>query len=502
MFPPVQILWFKRDLRLADHEALAEAARHGPVLPLAIVEPDYWHLPDTSYRQFQFWSGCLADLQQRITAAGGVLQIRTGDALEILDELFSRYPDATLWSHEETGNGWTHTRDRAVRRLARARHIRWIERPNFGVIRGPSLNRDKWAAHWDRQMSRPIIHTPHINWQPGDICQIPSPYSCGLVPDGLTHPQPPGRATGLGLLNSFLNQRGQNYTRAMSSPATAEAACSRLSPYLSYGSLSIRETYQAAQSRAAELALMRPTARATWPNALRSFIARLHWHCHFIQKLEAEPVAETLPFARAYTGLRPNPGNPEYLAAWINGRTGYPFLDAAMRYLMAHGWINFRMRALLMSFATYDLFLPWQQAGAALARLFTDYEPGIHWPQCQMQSGETGINTVRVYSPVKQGFDQDPSGNFIRAWVAELRHIKGALVHEPWRLDPPPAGYPARIVIHETAAKAAKDALFARRQHPPAQREADAVQRRHGSRMKTSARRRTAPPQRQTSLNF
>jgi deoxyribodipyrimidine photo-lyase len=502
MFRPVQILWFKRDLRLADHAPLAEAAARGPVLPLVMIEPEYWRLPDTSYRQYQFWSGCIADLQQRIAAAGGALQIRTGRAVEILDDLVSRHPGATIWSHEETGNGWTYGRDRAVRRLARARCIRWIELPNFGVIRGPSLNRDKWAAHWDRQMTRPVIPTPHMNWHPGDICQIPSPEALGLPPDGLVHPQPPGRAAGLGLLKSFLNQRGQTYTRAMSSPVTAEAACSRLSPYLTYGSLSVRETYQAARSRAAELALLPQAGRATWPNALRSFIARLHWHCHFIQKLETEPAAEILPFTRACTGLRPNPGNPDDLAAWHAGRTGYPFLDAAMRYLTHHGWINFRMRALLMSFAAYDLFLPWQQAGAVLARLFTDYEPGIHWPQCQMQSGETGINTIRVYSPVKQGFDQDPNGDFIRAWVPELRHIKGALVHEPWRLDPPPAGYPARIVIHETAAKAAKDALFARRQQPAAQREADAVQRRHGARMKTSPRRRTAPPPRQTSLNF
>jgi deoxyribodipyrimidine photo-lyase len=502
MFRPVQILWFKRDLRLNDHTPLAEAASRGPVLPLVIVEPEYWRLPDTSHRQYIFWGGCLADLQQRILETGGRLQIRTGKAVDILDELFGRHPNATLWSHEETGNSWTHIRDRAVRRWARARDVRWIELPNFGVIRGPSLNRDKWAAHWDGQMSRPVIPARHIDWQPGDICQIPSAESLSLSPDGLIYPQTPGRAAALKLLASFLNQRGRSYTRDLSSPVTAAAACSRLSPHLAYGSISIREAYQAAQSRAASLASLPSADRATWPNALRSFIARLHWHCNFIQKLEAEPVAEILPFARTYIGLRPNPGNPAHLAAWITGRTGYPFLDAAMRYLNAHGWINFRMRALLMSFATYDLFLPWQQAGAALARLFTDYEPGIHWPQCQMQSGETGINTIRVYSPVKQGFDQDPNGDFIRAWIPELQHIKGALVHEPWRLDPPPAGYPARIVIHEEAAKAAKDALYARRRQPAAQREADAVQHRHGSRMKTSLRRRTTPPPWQTSLNF
>ncbi|WP_249675012.1 FAD-binding domain-containing protein [Acidocella sp. C78] len=235
--------------------------------------------------------------------------------------------------------------------------------------------------------------------------------------------------------------------------------------------------------------------------ALRSFIARLHWHCHFIQKLEAEPEAEWRPFARVYEGMRP-PADPARLAAWAEGRTGYPFVDAAMRYLAAHGWINFRMRAMLMSFASHDLFLPWQESGLVLARLFTDYEPGIHWPQCQMQSGETGINTVRVYSPVKQGHDQDAAGGFIRLHVPELAAVAGALVHEPWRLDAAERArlcpdYPARIVIHEEAARAAKAALFARRRLVEAQREADAVQLRHGSRRgraRTPPRRAAAAP--------
>jgi len=146
---------------------------------------------------------------------------------------------------------------------------------------------------------------------------------------------------------------------------------------------------------------------------------------------------------------------------------------------------------MLMSFATYDLWLPWQDAGAALARLFTDYEPGIHWPQCQMQSGETGINTMRVYSPIKQGFDQDPAGTFIRSWVPELAAIPGALIHEPWRLEDAARkgfGYPARIVDHEIASRLAKARLHTARQQPAAQREADSVQHRHGSRQKSSRR--------------
>ncbi len=501
MSGPLQIVWFKRDLRLVDHAPLAEAARGGPVLALVVVEPDYWQLPDTSYRQYRFWAGCVADLGAAIASQGGVLHVHIGNIMDCLETLRVGHGAFTLWSHEETGNGWTHRRDRAVRRYMAAHGLAWRELPQFGVIRGPGLNRDRWAAGWDRFMARPVAPEPaRVDWVAGQAPTVPDAAALGLEPDGIVYPALPGRAAGLALLDSFLYRRGQRYTREMSSPVTAEAACSRLSPYIAYGCLSMREIAQAAYRRASEISALPPGEAAAWGSALRSFIARLHWHCHFIQKLEAEPAVETRPFARVYEGLRPCPGNREFLSAWITGRTGYPFLDAAMRYLIAQGWINFRMRALLMSFATYDLWLSWQEAGLALARLFTDYEPGIHWPQCQMQSGETGINTVRVYSPVKQGFDQDPHGDFIREWVPELRGVPGALVHEPWRLsDEQRAGldYPERIVDHDTAVRIAKNHLFNLRRMPTARAQADAVQRRHGSRNKTGRRpaRKTPPPQ-------
>jgi deoxyribodipyrimidine photo-lyase len=492
----LQIIWFKRDLRLVDHAPLAEAARAGPVLALVVVEPDYWRLPDTSYRQYRFWSGCVADLGGAIAGQGGVLHVHIGDVIDCLETLRAAHGPFTLWSHEETGNGWTHRRDRAVRRFMAAHHMEWREFPQFGVIRGKGLNRDRWAAGWDGFMARPVAPAPaRVDWVAGAAPAVPNASALGLEPDGILYPAAPGRAAGLALLDSFLHRRGQRYTREMSSPVTAAAACSRLSPYIAYGCLSMREIAQAAYRRASEISALPPGEAAAWGSALRSFIARLHWHCHFIQKLEAEPAVETRPFARVYEGLRPNPGNPDFLSAWITG----------MRYLIAHGWINFRMRALLMSFATYDLFLSWQEAGTALARLFTDYEPGIHWPQCQMQSGETGINTVRVYSPVKQGFDQDPNGDFIREWVPELRGVPGALVHEPWRLPEQQRAmlaYPERIVDHDTAVRIAKNHLFSLRRLPAAQAQADAVQRRHGSRNRTGRKPTRKTPLPQLTLRF
>ncbi len=488
----IEVVWFKRDLRLDDHAILSAAALRGPVLPLVIVEREYWKLPDTSARQWRFWRNSIEDLQINIAARGGALVVRVGDATEVLSKLYAEIGSFKLWAHEETGNYWTNQRDKAVHRWCKANDIAFEERRQFGVIRGPKVNRDKWAMRWDRTMDTPILPVPSLLiWERARCEALPSAQDLGLDDDGLIALPKAGREAALDTLNSFLHLRGEHYTRAMSSPVTAPDACSRLSWHIAYGTISMREVTQAAWAHYRNLA---PSEKA-WRQAMRSFIARLHWHCHFIQKLETEPEAEWRPYARVYEGLRPRPADPARLAAWSAGQTGYPFIDAAMRYLNATGWINFRMRAMLMSFASYDLWLPWQDSGAVLARKFIDYEPGIHWSQCQMQSGETGINTVRIYSPVKQGYDQDPDGRFIRQWLPELAEVPDIYLHEPWKLATDDRAllcldYPRRNVDHAVAAKAAKDTIYNLRRKPEARAEAKAVVQKHGSRKRTIDRKR------------
>jgi deoxyribodipyrimidine photo-lyase len=249
----------------------------------------------------------------------------------------------------------------------------------------------------------------------------------------------------------------------------------------------MREVVHATRARVHDLALAgREPGSDLWKKSLISFTGRLHWHCHFMQKLESEPELEWRNLHRAYDGLRPEIADARLLAAWAGGMTGFPFVDACMRSLNATGWLNFRMRAMLVSFASYQLWLPWQATGAHLARQFTDYEPGIHWPQVQMQSGTTGINTVRMYNPVKQGYDQDPAGVFVRRWVPELAELSDDAIHEPWRFpelaSAVSSSYPARVVDHVAGAKEARAKIWGVRTGQVYRAGAAAIQDQHGSR--------------------
>ena len=477
--PPLQLVWFKRDLRVVDHRPLTEASARGAVLPLYVVEPELWQQADASERQWLFCRESLFELRTSLEALGQPLVVRCGDVVDVLERARSQFGVDALWSHQETGNGWTYQRDRRVAAWARQHGIVWREIPQFGVIRG-MRSRHGWAQRWEALMAEPVSDEPsglqHLeDIDPGVIPE--RPWS-SLPADPCSLRQRGGRSRGLLELTHFLEHRSTNYSRSISSPNTAFSGCSRLSAYLTWGCLSMREVIQ--------------TSRRFKSRGVSSFESRLHWHCHFIQKLESEPAIEWNDFHPFMRGIREL--NDERLEAWSRGQTGVPFVDACMRALRAHGWINFRMRAMLMSFATYHLWLPWRESGLHLARLFVDYEPGIHWSQCQMQSGSTSINTIRIYNPIKQGIDHDAEGTFIRRWCPELAGVSSAQIHEPWRFID---DHPVPIVDCAEAARQAKDRIWAIRRSAGFDRHADAIQQKHGSRkagLKPRATRRRRRP--------
>jgi len=495
---PLQVVWFKRDLRVTDHAALALACVDGPTLPLYVFEPEIWRAPDMSARHLWWVTESVKELRNELAALGQPLVVRTGSILSVLEDLRTRFGSFVLWSHEETGNESTYARDRAVLDWCRSHGVTWNEPAQFGVIRRLK-NRDMWSQRWETFMSKPPAASPTkllpVPIEPGEIPAPPPEFS----PSSLH--QAPGERAAKQCLESFLQYRGEHYSGAISSPITAAQHGSRLSPYLAWGNISMRHVVSATRARQNEIRLLHPTLRGSWLRSLRAFDARLHWHCHFIQKLESEPAIEFECFIRALNSMRGQHGNETFLKAWCEGNTGYPFVDACMRSLRATGWINFRMRAMLVSFAAYDLFLDWRLFAHFLAQQFLDYEPGIHYPQIQMQSGTTGINAIRIYDPVKQGYDHDPKGNFVRRWVPELSNIPDKLVHEPWKLSPleqrefhytPGAAYPTRIVEHQLAVRKAREILTTFRRGSAAKSAIQSTLNKHGSR--ASPRRRAKKP--------
>ena len=415
---PVHIVWFKRDLRVEDHAPLWHAAQQGRILPIYIAEPAYWQQPDTSLRQQAFIEECLFDLDRALRNLGVGLSALTGDAVSVLESLRVRWGQVVVHAHEETGNDWTFQRDRQVRQWSQQQGVELHEYPQFGVIRGLT-NRDRWASQWTAYMKKSTYELP-TSLQPAAVVPpISAPFRECPCLDSTPTPerQPGGLRAGQSVLNSFLYERGFYYRGGISSPNSAPTAASRLSAHIAYGSLSLRAIVQLTWARQAEV---KQEGLTRWSRSLAQFEKRLHWHCHFIQKLEQQPRLEFENMHRGFDGMREEEFNSEWFEAWKEGQTGYPLVDACMRALKHQGWLTFRMRAMVTSFSSYHLWLHWQQPALYLARMFTDYEPGIHYNQIQMQSGTTGINATRIYNPVKQAQDQDPDGLFVKRWVPEL----------------------------------------------------------------------------------
>ena len=505
----MHVYWVKRDARLRDNPALAAAARTpGPLLCLAIHEPDYWAMPEHDPSHYAFLRDGLEELDTQLRRLGQRLVHRTGGALDVLRALHRTHPITALFSHQETGGAVTFARDREVARWCRAEGIPWEEPTVEGVFR-PHPTRDGWARRWEARMSAPPLPPPTRLPPPPNLpcTQAPPPSELGLGPDLRTHTQRPGEAAAQRTLSDFLDRRVIGYLGGLSSPVTAPEACSRLSAYLAWGHMSLRELTHALQARRAHLTAQRDAGEAVdpaWLDSLDAFAGRLRWRNHFMQKLEDEPELEVRNLHPLYDGLRlEDPArwrdaHHERLDAWRVGRTGWPLVDATMRCLHHTGWAPFRMRALVVSSATWLLWLHWRQVGLALAPLFLDYEPGIHWPQLQMQAGTAGINQIRIYNPSKQVLDHDPDGRFLRRWVPELARVPQPWLPEPWRMPDAAqreAGciigrdYPAPLVDAAQAARLARHKVERLRARADVQREAQRVHDRHGSRMPAHKRR-------------
>ncbi len=449
---------------------------------------------ELSPRHLKFIEESLSELKVNLGKLGGLLTVVTGEMPEVLDRIHSQVPVSRIWAHEETGSYFTYLRDRRVRAWAKSKGIAFTECPTNGVVRRLET-RDIWVKTWQGRMVRTVALTP---LQIEGVRLEGEHERKGEREKNLFSPSAlqGGEQNAHAVLHSFLHERGQHYRTEMSSPVTAFESSSRISPYLTWGNISIKQVFQASLQRAKELRAERVSNG--WLGSLASFQSRLRWHDHFIQKLEDEPGLEFYNANRGFDGLREDDFNQDFFEAWKAGQTGYPLIDACMRCLNETGWLNFRMRAMVTSFASYHLWLHWRETGLYLGKQWIDDEPGIHWSQIQMQSGVTGINTVRIYSPEKQVLDQDPKGIFIRQWVPELAPIPDQYLVQPHTLPPMMQGmlgveigkdYPAPVVDSKAAYQAARTRMFSAKGKARVKQEAGKVLEKHGSRSSPNRRR-------------
>ena len=461
-----------------------------------------WTGDDYAMQHQQFINECLLDLDRDLRTIGLQLLQHGAGIIDALNKIKAKQAIAAIYSHEETGNGASYLVDNAVAAWCKTNHVVWHEYPQNGVVRRLK-NRNHWNGHWENRMAEAIVK---ISMQQKSMaCE---PISMRLTGQVLSNDLKPiakgqdkpkrqrgGRTHAIEIFNSFLDGRAAKFRGGISSPLTAVTAGSRLSPYLAYGCLSMREVVQATRERREWAAQVPQQYPASLNAGLIGFESRLHWHCHFMQKLESEPEMEFENLHHAHDGMRNELLNDaesqQRLNAWCKGETGWPLVDACMAMLRETGWINFRMRAMLMSTASYLYWLHWRGSGLHLAREFLDYEPGIHWPQTQMQSGTTGINTLRIYSPIKQAQDQDPTGAFVRHWLPALKNVPDTWIFEPYLMPKAQqllygcvldTHYPAPLVDISQATRTARANITAARKKEGTLSETQAVIKKHASR--------------------
>ena len=469
----IDIVILNRNLRLHDNAALFYGSLRSNYKVIYLYDEKYWEANGKSSRQLKFSTDCLDELNKDLEKLGSKVNIFEGSFDDLIKWIDLNFDDFFIHMNHCTDIDYFR---RGYEKFKNHFEKKLRIYDDFGIQLN-NFDRDSWSKNWNHIMNADLLGKPKssnidlgLNLTNFDAFKnkIKSKFS------NLKNIQEGGTSHAIKLLESFLNDRCENYRVKMSSPSLSEDSCSRLSPHFTYGSISIRQVYQ-------RLNESLPTLNNK--KDLYSFKKRLYWHCHFVQKLHTEPELEFYSMHRMCDSLRTE-HDDEIIEKWIKGETGFPFLDACMKFLNKHGWINFRMRAMIMSFASYNMWQPWQKTSPFLAELFTDYEPGIHISQVQMQSGVTGINLPRIYSVPKQSMDQDPNSEWTKNILPQLDNFEPKLIHNA-ELN---GSYIPQIVDLKTSAKFARDEIWGIRKSKEFKEEARRVYLKHGSRRKRNVK--------------
>jgi deoxyribodipyrimidine photo-lyase len=491
------IYWHKRDMRLLDNPALSFALDKSkslslPIIPIMGLETDLIVDPKTSYEFSQFqrfgYLSAMLPLYQNYQHFG-INPVLFHDT--ILSTLSQIQDIKVLVTHQEHGTFGTFERDKAVHEFCKKHNIDWYQLAPSGVIRNLK-DRNFRMKVVKEYINAAVLPIPDFtNVQQADLStQFQSDQTFTELSElkeligSRYNLQECSEKQGFATLETFTKDRAKGYRGGISSPNKAIISGSRLSQFLAYGSLSLRYINQYFWTN------IKSTDDTKLKSGILASMQRLNWREHFIQRLETDcnmPLHSINPdFDKIeYTH------DPHLFEKYKAGNTGEVLIDACIRCLNATGFINFRMRAMLVSYGVFGLDLDWRELGKFLATRFLDYEPGIHWSQIHMQAGITGINTIRVYSPHKQLLDQDPNCIFARRWIPELAELNNEQI-----LDYPNVSlhelsggkYPNPIVEFKSACKANKAKTFSAKRSSTKET-AQKVFEIHGSRKKRAVRK-------------
>jgi deoxyribodipyrimidine photo-lyase len=458
------ILWFRRDLRLDDHPALQQACRLGAVLPLFVLDPALLHHPETGVARVAFLLACLQALDGDLRRRGARLLVCHGDPLRLLPELARRWRAQRVMAHTDSERIVGRLRDARVAAALRRDGVplHWIEPPGATA---ELLPYPAWRRSWLAAMAEAPLPAPARVQVPPDLepSPIPDLARLGLCADGKPLP-PAGTEAALALLRRFRDgPAARTYYWQLSYPAAR--VTSGLSPYLKFGVLSARRA----------LHELRPLATDPDPGRRRSarqLFSRLRWGAGMAQRFRYLPQLEIRPLWSCHDdpdAALLDGQQEELYAAWRDGRTGFPIVDAAARCLLAEGgWreLNFRSRAIAASFLTNLCGIDWRWGALHYMRHLIDGDcPIDHW-QWAMQAGATQVGSgawTRIYHPGQVAVDRcDPQGVFIRRWLPELADLTNDQLGAP----PRRADYPAPVLDYEQARRRRLERLERQRQAP------------------------------------
>ncbi|WNF21207.1 FAD-binding domain-containing protein [Mesobacillus jeotgali] len=408
----MNIVLFNKDLRISDHQPLAEAAKAGEVLPLYIFEPSLWKETALSARHFQFIVESLEELAKGIEGKGGRLLYAIDEVERVLDNLLDIYDSINLFAHKD------------YRLIDKAE--KWVKQNEQVLFTfGPELEdvRDKQFDHrlnsYLKEMLAEVPSKIDVPLKTPDflLTDLKKLKNFKFKGNKIRFGQQGGEGNAEETLDSFLEGRFSNYIENSQKPLPSSLSSSRLSAYITWGNISIRSIYQktAEKSQACEL----EEGKKQLDEFLSKLIARIK-----VSSMERqnEQLADLSVIKREW--------NEDWYRRWLAGRTGIPIIDAAMKSLDKTGWMNFSLRGMVISFITNSLLLDEEKPSTALAELYLDYEPALHDYYIQLYSGLRG--KMKIMDPVKIGRQLDPDGAFIRRYIPELSRLPAEYIHEPW----------------------------------------------------------------------